>query len=94
MTEEELLKIFEEQAAIDATLPPTVQLSFDDVAEFELAKIRMEREALLKEADIAILKLEDAGADASAWRTYRQALRDITKNPTYVHLITWPTKPE
>lgn len=53
---------------------------------------RSKRIRLFEEADIEIYKLEDSGADSSAWRTYRQALRDITKqsNPSN---LTWPTKP-
>ena len=48
---------------------------------------RHKREPLLKEADITINKLEDIGQDSTAWRQYRQALRDAT--------ATWimPTKP-
>tara|TARA_R110000803_G_scaffold184736_1_gene247063 strand:- start:33 stop:425 length:393 start_codon:yes stop_codon:yes gene_type:complete len=41
--------------------------------------IRTQRQPLLDEADVAIFKLEDVSGDASAWRTYRQALRDITE---------------
>ena len=34
--------------------------------------------------------IEDAGGNSSSWRTYRQALRDITNSPDNP---TWPTKP-
>ena len=56
--------------------------------EFEQAQFRVERDALLIEADIEINKAEDLDKDSSAWRVYRQALRDST--------MTWvlPTKPE
>jgi hypothetical protein len=47
---------------------------------------------LFEEADIEIYKLEDSGANTSAWRNYRQALRDITKQSDPSNL-TWPTKP-
>ena len=52
------------------------------------AQFRDERNMLLVEADIEISKAEDLGKDSSAWRAYRQALRDAT--------VTWelPTKPE
>jgi hypothetical protein len=57
----------------------------------KLQEIRSQREKLFPEADFKINMLLDTNADASAWKTYRQALRDITKgnldNPT------WPTKP-
>tara|TARA_R110000737_G_scaffold308598_1_gene316666 strand:- start:89 stop:307 length:219 start_codon:yes stop_codon:yes gene_type:complete len=66
---------------------------YHEVAEHELDKIRLERERFLHEADIEILKLEDAGLDTSAWRTYRQVLRDITKNSTFAHLVQWPAHP-
>jgi len=53
--------------------------------------LRVLRIPLLEEADHAIFKLEDAGSDTSDWKTYRQALRDITAgdldNPS------WPSKP-
>lgn len=55
--------------------------------------LRMLREPLLKEADWQIHKIEDASGDASAWRTYRQALRDVTKQSD-IYNINWPTKPE
>lgn len=83
----------EEQAKIDAEPPPHVH-EFSSIVGYELAKIRFEREPRLKKADIEILKREDAGLDSSAWRTYRQALRDITNTPTYVHLVQWPVEPE
>jgi hypothetical protein len=52
-----------------------------EALEQEQAQFRTERDALLKEADIEINKLDDLGKDSSSWRIYRQALRDAT--------ITW-----
>jgi hypothetical protein len=46
--------------------------------EEKMSQIRESREDLLKEADIEINKLEDSNTDSSTWRTYRQALRDVT----------------
>ena len=54
--------------------------------------LRDTREPLLAEADWQIHKIEDASGDASAWRTYRQQLRDITK-ASNIYDVTWPTKP-
>lgn len=45
--------------------------------EVKMVEIRRQRDVLLKEADIEIYKLEDISADASAWRAYRQELRDF-----------------
>ena len=53
--------------------------------------LRIERMPLLEEADWQIHKLEDSGGDASAWRSYRQKLREITDGDIYN--VTWPTKP-
>ena len=54
--------------------------------------LRATREPLLTEADWQIHKIEDAGGDASAWRTYRQKLREIT-DASDIYNVTWPTKP-
>ena len=35
----------------------------------------------------------DSSADASAWATYRQALRDLPSANGWPHNISWPTKP-
>tara|TARA_R110002020_G_scaffold157819_4_gene340817 strand:- start:6886 stop:7275 length:390 start_codon:yes stop_codon:yes gene_type:complete len=54
--------------------------------------LRSLRFPLIIEADHKINTLEDAGSDASAWKTYRQKLRDITKDDDLDN-PTWPTKP-
>ena len=54
--------------------------------------LRATRISLLEEADWQIHKIEDADGDSSAWRTYRQQLRDITK-ASDIYNVTWPTKP-
>lgn len=71
-----------------------------------LDKLRALRAPLLVEADIEINKLLDINADATAMRTYRQALRDIPG--TYIKVngdpkvatdtidlknFIWPVKP-
>lgn len=70
---------------------------YDDQSEFELAlwkrEVQLMRFELFEEADIAIFKLEDAGADASAWRTYRQALRDLPDTVTEIGVVNLPVKP-
>lgn len=54
--------------------------------------VRAQREPLLVTADHAINECEDTGADATAWRAYRQALRDITEQPDPFNII-WPEQP-
>lgn len=56
--------------------------------------IREQRAPLLAAADIQLNKAEDQGSTdlVAAIRTYRQALRDITKGAD-PDAITWPTRP-
>lgn len=71
-----------------------------------LDKLRKARVPLLAEADIQINKLFDTDADTTAWKGYRQALRDVPG--TYIKVdgdpkvsvdtididnFVWPTKP-
>ena len=49
--------------------------------------IRAERNKLLVESDWT--QLPDASADATAWATYRQALRDITEQANPFSIV-WP----
>lgn len=81
-----------------------IKLTNDEVAEYNASqqewadgaterkkqRLRNKRKELLLEADWQIDRIEDAGGNSSSWRTYRQALRDITNNPDNP---TWPTKP-
>ena len=55
---------------------------------------RNKRNALLAETDWT--QVADALVDATAWATYRQALRDITTHANWPNLeeADWPTKPE
>lgn len=72
-----------------------------------LDKLRELRKPLLDEADIEINKLFDADGDISAWKIYRQALRDVPA--AYIKVdgdpkvsvdtidldnFVWPSKPE
>ena len=63
----------------------------DDAPNRKLAKLRNDRVSLLQEADHNKY-LVDNGGDATAWRTYRQELRDIT-NTEDLDNVTFPTKP-
>ena len=52
--------------------------------------VRRERDLLLKETDWM------ASTDVTlsdAWRTYRQALRDVPAQSGFPNDVTWPTKP-
>ena len=69
----------------------------DALAECQLAEkwkdIRFKRSRLLAETDWVVIKAKETGGNiSSAWKTYRQDLRDV---PTQSDPddITWPTKP-
>jgi len=65
--------------------------------------LREERDRLLAESDWVVIKEREEGGSVSNfadWKTYRQALRDITKTakPSVNEVmqltdVTWPTKP-
>ena len=63
-----------------------------NIPEKRKAEIRASREPLFEEADIAIYKLEVSGGDTTAWRKYRQQLRDMTDQDDLDNPI-YPTKP-
>ena len=58
------------------------------------AEARAQRAVLLAKADFAVNRGEDNGIDTKAWRTYRQALRDLTDQPSFPASITWPVAPD
>lgn len=53
--------------------------------------VRQERNTKLSDCDWT--QLPDAPVDKSAWTTYRQALRDVTKQSGFPWQITWPVEP-
>ena len=64
----------------------------DERSERVIYRLRKKREPLLLEADYKINTLVDNNQDASAWRTYRQQLRDITK-ASDLDNVKFPSKP-
>lgn len=54
---------------------------------------RRYRNELLLLADIEIFKQEDNGQDASAWRTYRQQLRDLPSTFDSPFDVVFPNVP-
>lgn len=53
--------------------------------------VRTERNQKLADTDWT--QLADSSADATAWATYRTALRDLPSTDGWPHNITWPTEP-
>ena len=55
--------------------------------------VRNQRNSLLAQTDWVVTKASETGvAETDAWKTYRQALRDITTQSDPDN-ITWPTEP-
>jgi len=53
--------------------------------------LRVERNRLLAESDWTVLS--DSPTSTAAWKTYRQALRDLPANTTDPLNPVWPTPP-
>lgn len=63
-------------------------------AEQKLNKLRSTRNSMLAESDWLIVMHKEKGTNIpTAWKTYRQALRDITDSATSLDDVTWPEKP-
>tara|TARA_Y100000592_G_scaffold63591_1_gene99130 strand:- start:224 stop:709 length:486 start_codon:yes stop_codon:yes gene_type:complete len=54
-------------------------------------RVRIERNKKLADTDWT--QLADSSANATAWGTYRQSLRDLPTTEGFPHNITWPTEP-
>lgn len=57
------------------------------------AMARARRVPLLANADAMVNTMEDNGESATAWRAYRQLLRDVPKQPGFPATINWPAAP-
>ena len=55
------------------------------------ANVRTERNKKLADTDWT--QLADSTANATAWGTYRAALRDLPTTSGFPHNVTWPTEP-
>jgi hypothetical protein len=66
------------------------ELSQQDAGQSSV--VRAERNTKLKDSDWT--QVEDAPVNKAAWATYRQALRDITAQPSFPWGVEWPTQPE
>lgn len=62
-----------------------------ELDEFALDALRQERNVLLSQSDW--MANSDSPAMTDAWKTYRQALRDITNTYKNQREVVWPTPP-
>lgn len=66
----------------------------DGAAARNLSSLREERNRKLAECDWLIVMHKEKGTNIpTAWKTYRQALRDITNDYTSLNDVVWPEKP-
>ena len=60
----------------------------------ELMMLREERNKKLDATDWVVTKAFETGSSVpESWKTYRQALRDITSSTQSIFSVTWPTEP-
>jgi len=65
-----------------------------EIEEFQWIGVREERDRLLTESDWVIIKAKETSTNISAaWKTYRQALRDITITFSTPEEVVFPDKP-
>ena len=92
----------EDNIAIMSSDPTEWQITWTQVqAEVEKLKIelplravRIERNHRLADTDWVVTKATETGVGVSTeWKTYRQALRDITKTVSSADDVVWPTMP-
>lgn len=76
------------QAEIDAVTDSAAE------ATIGLRGLRLVRDKKLAETDWVVTMHKELGTNIpAAWKTYRQALRDITDNYSDLDTVVWPTKP-
>ena len=86
------LPIYSGRWVLTKTVVPLTEAQIADNTARVAKEVRTKRNTLLAETDWT--QVPDAPVDQAAWRTYRQALRDVTAQPSFPHDITWPVKPE
>ena len=78
----------EEQTAFDARRASD--------AAWRTEALRAERNRKLAQSDWVVIKEREEGGSVfnfADWKTYRQALRDITKTYKSLDKVKWPTAP-
>ncbi len=81
----------------DSRPKPTLEQIETKIAELKAKEpariLRLQRDRLLAESDWRDLP-SYPGSNQEAWRTYRQALRDLPSDTEDTSNPTWPTAPE
>ena len=81
-------------------MPPYTGLSDENILIWELNQVRADRDQLLKDSDWTQLSAGNplSSSKKSAWKTYRQKLRDLPSTITELNDakgidLVWPTAP-
>jgi hypothetical protein len=75
------------------TTASEAEAAYKAIKDAEKAKgVRDQRVVLLRDSDWT--QVLDAPVDQPAWATYRQALRDVTKQAGFPWTVEFPTQPE
>ena len=88
--------------SIMSTVPTEWQVTWAQIeveveklkVEIPLQEVRIERNHRLTDTDWVVARASETGTSIpDDWKTYRQALRDITNTATSPDDVVWPTKP-
>lgn len=81
------------RSTVDAAYQADIETAKQD-PENQWAAIRIVRDRLLAECDwTQVLDAPFSEDESAAWKTYRQALRDLPQAFTTSEKVTWPEKP-
>ena len=67
--------------------------SQEELDEDAKCLVKHRRDSELVDSDW-LMTVDAPVTNIDEWRVYRQALRDVSKQPGYPHAVSWPTKPE
>ena len=85
--------------ALDVSTGQLINIEEPDVVvtdEENLIWLRTRRNEMLAQSDWIVIKEREEGGSVSNfadWKTYRQALRDVTKTYKSLDTVKWPTAP-
>lgn len=78
----------------DGDMPDKSTLdALDSTVEASKAWVRLRNQRNAKLAESDYMSYSDSPTMSSAWKTYRQALRDLPASESDPDDITWPTEP-
>jgi len=79
-------------STLDSSGVRITSASFKVNTALQARQARKKRDVLLLESDFVMLD-DYPLTDKTAWKTYRQALRDVPQQASFPSNITWPTAP-